>query len=318
MAEFSWLDIDRFPGRRYLESLARDHRPTRAAARPVDALDHSLRQRWAGHLGVEGDDLLLCGSASDAWRLLCAATLLPGDVALLAQPCATALPAAVLSTGASWLDLSRDGEGTIDPAALAHALELHPAAILLAESPSLFGGDDSAAVAGSMRPRASLVDARHSPVLAGADTLNERAEATVIALRDPDDPATPALHGIVCRAGSGCFLRAVQGSDPLPISLLQQGLAHLSVLHRSGASVASDWRKALDRVRARFVASVSEHPGAVVFPGVGTRAAVECRAADANELAGTLMAAHLSVSAGNGHPMRNLVICDLAASVGRS
>ncbi len=314
MSTFSWLDSDRFPGRGHLQSLARSHRPERSAARPMDALDHSLRHRWAKHLGVQGDDLLPCASASDAWRLLCSATMLPGDVALLAQPCDTALPAAVLSTGASWLDLSRDGEGAIDATAVTRAAELHPGAILLAESPSLFGGDDTAIEAGSSGLRAMLADARHGPGLAGEGALVERAEATVIALRDPDDPAAPALHAIVCRPGSGPMLRAIQGSDPLPEALLEQGLAHLAVLARLGSSAATSWRNDLAASRQRFVELVTAHPGAVIFAGQGTRAAVECRAGDAAVVAGTLMAAHLSVSAGNAHPMRNLVVCDLAAS----
>ena len=300
MADFDWLDVERFPGRRHLASLARNHRPERGSARPVDALDFSLRQRWADHLGVAADDLLLCASASDAWRLLCAAALLPGDVALLAQPCATALPAAVLATGA------------IDPGAMERARQMHPRSIALAESPNLFGGDDAVILSREPGPRALFVDARHAASLAGEGAVVAAADATVICLRDPDEPASAALHGIVCRR-DGAMLRATQGSDPLPIELLEHGLAHLA-RGSAGADAGRRWQQVLAARRVRLLEAVGEHPGAVVFDAAGTRAAIGCRAGDGADLVGHLMPLGLSVQAGNAHPMRNLVICDLAAS----
>lgn len=310
-----WLEQSGFAGRRHLPALARSHRPQRGAADPQAALDHSLRRRWAAHLDVQAEDLLICASAAEAWRLLCGACLPPEAVVLLAEPAAIVLPAAVLGAGAAYLDLGRDGRGEIDNAAVARACQLHPDALLLGERPSLFGTDDGAAWGDSAALRPRLLDARYGAVWAGEGAADGAAEATVICLRDPDSPARPLLHAIVCQAGSGEALGAIQGPDALPVLLLEAALATLGRIAGAEPGELETWRAKLAATHRRFSALAAQHPGAVTFAPGGTRAAIECRAGDAGALFEPMQAAGLVIDAYGGHPMRDLLVCDLAASV---
>lgn len=314
MPNSAWLEHPAFPGRRHLLGLARSRRPQRGAADPADGLDHSLRQRWAAHLGVRAADLLPCASSADAWRLLCGASLGSDAVALLAEPTAVQLPAAILSAGAAYLDLGRDGGGRIDPGALTRACQLHPAALLVGESPSLFGSDDASDWGAPAAQRPRLLDARHAAAWAGEGTVPDAVQATVICLRDPDAPASPLMHAIVCQPGDGEALRAIQGPGALPLVLLEAALATLARIAAAADGELTAWQTALAATHRRFCELAHDHPGAVCFPAGGTRAAIECRAGDAAALFEPMQSAGLVVDAFGGHPMRDLLICDLAAS----
>lgn len=313
MASAPWLEDDRFRGRKYLPGLARNHGPIRSTAQAGSALSDSLRRRWAAHLGLNPADLLPCATAAEAWRLLCTACLLPGDVALLAEPGSLHLPTAVLAAGAAYLDLSRDGQGAIPTAAFSRARLMHPNALFLGERPSLLGTDDTAGLLFIAAEVTRLIDARHVAAWAGLGAADVADHATVICLRDPDAPATPLLHAVVCQPGSGAALSAIQGPSSLPLALLEAGLSALSRVARCQDTELAVWRAAMAVALGRFHASAADHPGAVVFPAAGTRAAIECRAGDAAALFESSQAAGLAVRAYGGHPMRNLLVCDLTS-----
>jgi hypothetical protein len=311
-----WLDGGRFAGRSHLASIARGHAALQQRATLGEALDYACRQRWAALLAVESEDLVLCASAGDAMRLVTGALLEPVDVALVAEPTATAIVASVVAVGASYLDLSRLQSGQIDPSALARGIEMHPQAVAIGEAPNLFGTSDRQTLTGvAAGLRAVVLDARGDGGLYGRRVDDgEDVAATILLLRDPDDPASPLLHTVLCRRGTGRALCSLQGIDCLPVRLLQDAIAALDRIAVIGEPGQQRWTSHLEAGYEAVVAQAEHRPGAVVFPRAGSRAVVQCMAGDGVALVEDLARLGVAALAHGPHPMRNLVISDLASA----
>lgn len=310
------LDTARFPGRRSLDYLRRGRMPLSRPSWPWYSLQAALWRRWAALLGVQADDLVVCATATEAYRLLVAALLAPADVAILAEPVDPALLNAVAAAGASWLDVSRGSLGAIDPASLTLASERHPQAVVFGEAPNVFGGDDAAVLA-TVTARASVLDARAGEALAGdfPATRQPRPLATLISLRDPDNPAEPLLYAWVCAPEVGPPLRSLLGLKALSPHLMPVALAALDRLQADGPTAQRAFSQQLAQARARFDAVAAEWPGAIIHGNRGVRATAECAAGDADGLATRLRSAGLPATAWGPHPTRNLVVCELAEAL---
>ena len=309
------LDLDRFGSRKYLQGLAREHRPLSAGGSVGWSLHEQVQLRWATALGIEADDLVLCGSAAHAWTTLSRCLLLPGDVAAIARPCPVELPAAVLGAGASFVDLGRSTQGEIQPAVVAKVAAAHANAVALGQRFSWFGTDDLKALA-AVQWRAILIDATGTDALVGsASALDEGADAAVIALRDPDQPVQPLLWAIACRAGEGPGVAAIGGPGHLPLLLLRAGLASLDAIAAGPASHHVAWRDQLRQRREALRASLTDRPGVhwSIADG-GVTAAALCLDGDVDAVAGPLRVAGFAATGFAPHPMRSAVVVDLAES----
>lgn len=320
-----WLDVARFPGRAHLAAIARDHRPTAGFTDLRAAALEALQARWATALGASPDDLLLFASAQEAARLACSALMAPGDLALLARPATALWPAAVLATGAAFVDLGRLADGRLDPAGVAFAAEAHAGALWLLDQPSLTGHDDlatwSAALDEAPRPPSparALLDVTDAPGHgASAATLapvDVRAEllASLHALRDPLEPAWPLLFALRVQPGEGRALAALRGPATLPMPLVER-----ASLVWQRADMAADAHAAIriSAVRAEVAARAERWPGAAVVGTSGWRIAVRCDGGDAEALAAELQASGLPAMGHGRHPMRSLVVVDLGVAL---
>lgn len=307
-----WLDSQRFPGRAHLAAVARSHAPLAPSTASVQGQwAEPVRRRWAEHLQVQTGDLVLAATAADAFRLVLQALLAPGDVALVAEPAPVAALGAILAAGAAYVDLGRLHDGDIDAKALARALQAHPDAVIVLEQPSLFGTDDRAAL-GHAQARALVIDARHALGWAGPADLEPRATATLVALRDPDQPAQPVLHAVVCAPGTGADLVLLQGPACWPEAPMRLALAVLDGL-REQPHWPLSVETQLDARYSEFALALKDLAGVRLLPRGGFRAAAECLAGD-----GAAVALHVSrhlapVDGFAAHPMRSLVVANLAA-----
>lgn len=312
-----WLDLQRFPGRAHLASVGRHHAPLNAQ-RHVDAdLQDLVRSAWARALGVPEQDLLLCGSDAEAFRLVLSALLTPADVALVAEPAPALALCAILGGGARFVDVGRLSDGSVDRLALARALERHPNAVVIGQAPGWLGMDDTEVL--QDQGRAVLLDARWRQGF--AQRLPQRPRpggvlATWVALRDPDRLAEPLLHGVVVAEGTGAELALLQGRAALAQGPLRQAWAVLQGLQadpgwaeRADAELQSRYQ--------RFHDVLQGLPGVRVLPRAGWWAAAECLAGNAIEVASHAETAIWPVLAWGAHPLRSLVTVDLGVALPR-
>lgn len=307
-----WLDLQRFPGRGHLAAVARHHAPLDGAQSLVPGdLAPTVQQLLATHLGIAAEDLVLCATETDACRLVLHGLLAPGDVALIAEPAPVPVLAAILATGAAFVDVGRLHEGGIDTQALHRALAAHPHAIVVGEQPSLFATDDGLALQ-DLPARAVVMSATHAQGHVGPGLLHPHATATLVALRDPDRPQVPVLHAVVCAPGSGADLMRLQGPATFAEVTLRQAHAVLEGLRDQPA-----WVQPIERCLAghcaRFTQALQGLAGVRVLPRAGWRQAAECLAGNASDVARHL-GSHLSpVHAFAPHPMRSLVVVQLGS-----
>jgi hypothetical protein len=317
LLESPWLDVTRFPGRRYLVRLAE-----KRVRQPDDGLTFAdlaphVQRTWAQQLACTPDDLILAASDAEVWRLLLGALLLPGDTVVLAEPAPRAVVSTVLALGARYVDVGRRSDGAIDPAALRLAVAAHPGCVVALESPALFGCDDVQALGAEPLPgvRALLVDASHAPGWGDArlwPTGIAPSVATVVALRDPADLATPVLHAAVSAPGTGLALMVLQGAPRWPPHLMRRAADVLAVVQRPEALAAPE--RALEQASLAFAAALADRPGVVVYPRAGWRRASECLGGDAVEVADAIRPLVAPVETQGPEPRRTLLWVDLAAA----
>lgn len=306
-----FLALDRFAQRSFLGGLVRSRRRLADPGSVVDSLAFETRKAWADHLGISAEDLLLCAGASDAVSLLCRAVLAPNDVAVVAEPTPVQVPAAVLSAGARYVDVGRRQDGTIDTEAAARAAHEHDDAIAWAGG--LIGGDDVAALADAAQWRCLFADASAAIALGGdVRALGQGAHAVVIALSDPDADATPVLHAVATCPGLGGGLQAVLGPAVLPLPIYERALVTIERLEaepEASARFAQQLADIAERIRAK----TPQLPGIVDLGRTGRTLAFACLASNAEEVAQAWQQAGFRATAYGGHPMRDLVVFDLAA-----
>lgn len=306
---------DRFPNRRFLSAVARDHGATARTSSVDESLQQQLRERWAQTLGVATDDLVLVTTRSDAWNLLCRALLVPGDVALIAQPCAVALPAAIVAAGASFVDVGRRVDGHVDQQTAARALRENQAAIACLQAPNLSGSLDHWP-ADSARPRAVLVDACHAARHSGATySLSQGADVAVITLRDPDSPGQALLHAAVCKPGTGHALSRLTGPSMLPHVLLRQSLATLAVIADRGDTADERLQARLVSARNLVAKVLDALPNLLIQHDEGMSLLIWCLDGDVRPVVSLLGKAGFTATGHGAHPMRSTVAVDLASWV---
>lgn len=309
-----WIDGERFAARRYLGSLRRETTPVSETTPLGSGLaqqvgrDWAEQLRWADGQAVTADELVLCGSAREALALALGGLLAPGDSVLVARPAATDALATVLGRGGQFVDVGRCHDGAIDPAAVARAAQRHPAAVAYVEAPSLLADDDLAAWP-TAALRACVADLRQ----AGWPTALPTADAVLLALRDPDQPAPPVLWAVAAPAAIAGTLGAIGGAAEFAEGVLARAAALLR-----GLAADRDWAAgACARLQARaqpLRALAASHPGARLHAAGPLRVAAACAAGDATVLAGRFRALTVAVAAYGDHPMRHLVVADLTAS----
>lgn len=306
------IALDRFAHRRFLATVARDHRPLDAGGSVIDSLVEQLRERWSALLGVAAEDLVVCASASDALGLMARCLLAPADVAVLAQPCDVVIPAGVVSAGAVYVDVGRLMDGRLDAPAANAALLGNPQAVLFAASPSLGGADDLAQVAED-NWRAVVADARYARSLAGdVSAINAGADAVVVVLRDPAEPTAPLLYGVVCAPGCGVAVAAVLGPAPLPALLLRAAICAVDWLQGRGREDTANWAAEIAENALKLEFLLADRAGISVQIG-GTTALVWCLDGVVESIAQTVRSAGFSASGFGPHPMRSVVVVDLTS-----
>ncbi len=312
-----WLDPQRFPGRRHLGAIARDHRPTTGGGNYAGALAEEVRDRWAAAIGCDPDALVLCASVAEAARLCCMALLRPEDTALLARPCAATWPAAVLGAGAAFVDVGRLADGVIDPAGARFAAEAHSGALWLLDAPTLTGASDCDALwpvleaAHRADDRTTIVvDATAELTYVGAgDALASPCSATLLALRDPLAPQTPLLCAV--RVGPEDFggPAALLGPARLPAPLLELAMAALGRAHIADPTTMRAEAAALREAVAAALATAGDaHPGISMLGGPGLQVALRCDGGDGAAVARLLGRHGLCADAYGSGAMRDLVL----------
>lgn len=307
----SLLSEARFGGRRHLGAIARDHRPSQAIGSVGDSLHAQLRQRWASMLAVDADNLLLCATRNEAVQLLSRCVLAPGDVAIFGRPGPVEISASVLAAGASFVDLGRLVSGRLDPAAAQRALKEHPEAIGWALAPAWGGGDDVAALGSGWR--AVLADASLAESLHGdASAVGQGADAVVVALRDPDQPALPRMWGVVAAAGQGGALGAVAGPSSLHPQWLRAALAAADTLSSAPGHHTERWQRALRGRKEMLARAVSELDAVQLIAGAGTAAVLRCLDGQAVGPTRALQRLGWRAIGYGAQPMAGAILIDLA------
>ena len=305
------LDFIRFPGRRWSASFMSQVTSHLATETTLEA---AVLARWSRHLNVPPNDMLLFATAEEAMRAAVHALVATHDVVLLARPLPPAWIAAVLQTGARYVDVGRrfDGPSAIggwNADAAVRAAAAHPEAVAIAETASWTGAPD-AATAGALPLRATIADARRTAACLGPVLTSERATLTLVALRDPDDPVTPVVHALIAPEGQGVALRVAVGPTALPQAVAERAFAVLDGLGRN-----PDWQHASEvRLRAcgqAWHAALEGRPGVIAFAPVGLEAAALCLADDGEQIAAELVADFLTVRAWPMTPMRAILTVDL-------
>lgn len=316
-----FLDLARFAARSHLAAVARSMAPCEPMPHWPGRLCEAVTARWACHLGVPEDALLLVSSADEASALLASALLLPDDVVVLALPSAARWPAATLTRGARFLDLQRLRSLELDPSAVTAAQRLHPGAVWIAEAPAWSGRDDvlsavdgadQALIAPPDGARALLIDRSDAASLGGELlTVPGAGVAVVVALRDVARGGEALLAGIVAAPASVAALRAQAG--PRACSLIALEAASV-VLGRIGAAEQAPWHAMLEARAASARTAVAQWVGAESCERSSLYLSVRCDAGDGAALAATLRANGWAATAFAPHPMRGVVRINLLQS----
>ena len=283
------------------------------------ALETAVLARWAQHLRVPPNDLLLMASGTEAVRTAAHALLAPADVALLAQPIAPEWVNVVLSTGAAYIDVGRTF-ATLGPAnacpggwhrlAAERCAREHPGAVAILEQPAWTGADDGA-LAATLGVRAAIVDARRGGGCRGEPLPELRAALTIVALRDPDAAsAQPVLCALVARSGEGRALRAAVGAAEVPLPALRHALAVLDGLGRDGGWEQALWQRTAARY-AEWTRLLADRPGVLIFAPAGVEAAALCQAGDGVAVVEDLASVFPAALAWPVTPMHGLITTPL-------
>lgn len=275
------LDIARFPGRRWVQTLATSGQLTS----DVNTLEATVRIRWARLLHVHPRDLVLFATGTEALRAAVYALLAPGDVALLAQPVPMDAVHAVLAAGARYVDVGRTffadaAAGSWHGDAAERACAAHPDAVAYLQAPAWTGADDPAH-ARDLPLRARIVDARNQPACSGprfADPVDRAADPltlTVVTLRDPDWPRDPPLAALIAPPELGPVLRAIVGPVHVPPVLIDRAFALLD-----GFATQPEWPARLlpflHNRHQRWSTLLAGHAGVQPLPFAGLQAAALC------------------------------------------
>jgi len=290
-----WLDMQRRPKRRHLLQLDRSQRPVAASADPIGRLVQQLQQRWAERIDLPVEQVLLCRSAEEALRLVCGAVLIPDDQVFLARPSPTSWPAAILGTGATFIDVGRVVSGRPDPAVIK---AVGPARLVIAGAPALTGAADHHAW--SDRDDLLLIDACLSAHLCGKPTPG--AELTLAALRDPHDQGNEVLWALLGPAAAA--LRYLMGPSLLPAAWARRALSCLTVIDRQAQQ---DFEERLQARADELEDKVALSPGQSWMPMAGVQRAVSCLAADGQQLLAEFNRLGASAEAHGPFPGRGLV-----------
>ena len=305
------IDLARFPGRRWANATAQRLGPRLMAQARLEMV---VRVRWARHLRVPPDEMLLFATAEEAARAAVQALATPADVVLLAQPLPYRWVGAVLHSGARYVDVGRRFDGPLptggwNRSAAERAASAHPTAVAVVESPA-WGGTDDAATAADLPLRALIVDATRSAQCLGLELARQRAALTLVALRDPDHPTEPVVYALVGPDGEELALRVGVGPTGLPNVVAEHALAVLD-----GLLLLPAWPAAMAaRADARFaewLAALAGRPGVVALGRSGLEAAALCLGDDAEQVARALLPTFASVQAWPMTPMRALLTVDL-------
>lgn len=306
-----WEDAGRFATRRYLPSLQRETTPLFATTALDAGLGQQVAAAWAAALAwpdgtaAHADEVVLCAGAREALTLGLGGLLAPDDVVLVARPTAPDALAAVLGRGAGFVDIGRLHDGAVDPQAAARAADRHPTAVAFVEAPSLMADDDLDAWA-AIAVRARVVDLRH----AGWPARLPAADATLLALRDPEDPARPLLWAVVARREAAALLAVIGGAAEFPVGVLARAAALLRSLAADPAWVTAALERLAERAHAlRDLAAA--HPGGRLHAAGPLRVVASCAAGDADVLATRWRPHAVAVAAYGDHPMRHLAVAEL-------
>ena len=309
----AWLEPERFALRHHLGAIQRELRPL-AHTTPLGAgMGEAVAARWAAQMHwpdrpVEADEVVLCGSAREAAALALATLLKPGDVLLLAHPCEACAPAIALGQGAAFVDVGRCVDGTVDRLAAERAAAAHPGAVVWASAPAYTAADDTLVWQGVSRIRALVCDMQRALWPSSLPA----ASACLVALRDPDQPADAVLHAVVADRSAAHTLQAIWGPAQVPTGQLRHAYAVLSGWQADGTWPAAT-RSAIAAEGERLGQLARAWPGAAVYLTGGASLAIACRAGDPAELGKRLRQETPVLAAYGAHPMRNLLVVDLAA-----
>lgn len=242
-----------------------------------------LTSRWAALLGRPTDDLLVCSSAPEAAAVLLGAVLQPGDTVVLAAPAPDAAVAAILRSGARFVDVGRTWHGALEPAAVELALRFHPGAwLLLVQGDSLAQHWPSLLQAG-VQPERTFCWEDHHLGGGGMLMLQPAPVGVLLTLRDPAAPQTPLLWGVLTR-GAGPALRALGGTPqlhPLVVDAARRALDGWTAQPEPTRALANR----LGAAERSLALEVARWPGAVLWLGSGVERWVRCAAGDAGGLA---------------------------------
>ena len=306
-------DFSRFPGRRWAHAIATQMTP--AAGAPV-RLEMAVRVRWSHHVRVVPDAIMLFATAEEAARAAIQALFVPNDVALVAQPMPPHWVGAVLHSGARYVDVGRRFDGPLPTGAwhrqaAERAALAHPEAVAIVEAPAWSGADDSQ-LALQLPVRATIVDATRSAHCLGPALTAQRGTFTLVALRDPDDPVTPVLYGLVGAADADLEARVAIGPTAVPALLAERAFAILDGLARH-----PDWPAATaTRLEARYAEwrrALAGRPGVVDLGQAGLEASALCLGDDGAAIARELTLNFPGVQAWPMAPMRGLLTVHLLA-----
>lgn len=274
-----WFDAERWPQRRFAA------RPgvVFAASNPELA---ELTSRWAALLGRAADDLLICASAPEAAAVLVAGALQPGDTVVLAAPAAEAAVAAILRSGARFVDVGRTFRGVLEPAAVQLALRHHAGAwLLLGECDAAEQAWPALLQAGA-RPERTMWWDEQRPMGRRLLAVEPSPVGELLTLRDPAEPRTPLLWGVLTD-GAAPALRTLGGAPQLHPLLVDAARGALDRWFAQPALPAA-WQIQLGAAERSLQTAVSSWPGAMLWPGSGVCRWVRCAADDGPGLADQL------------------------------
>ncbi len=175
----------------------------RAAAANYDALAAGprdggpLRLALAATHGVGPERVFPCTDLADAFGAITRATLGPGDVVALAEPCDPAVMHAALVVGASYVDIGRDANMELPQEALDRLIEDEVASVVVLSRPGI--------PSGTVAPLAAVTAALAGPAVVVVDEtrLDWAGPAAPSALALFDDPAVDTSALLVVRRLEG-------------------------------------------------------------------------------------------------------------------
>jgi len=313
------LDTARRPGRAFLERVIGTHTTLRGRHEPDSHLA-ALFEALPRVFGLPGAIAVPCAHASHALGIVTQTLLAPSDVAVLFEPSPDTHRAAVLASGARYVDAGRTTALAPDLAALGLVAGRHAPRLVLVDDPGDPSGHpldaETCAVLAGAAP-VLLVDAsaaRH-PIEAARALAAVAAPARTIALvslADPLSPGSPLLSALIAPADLGRALALVAGPASLGPRHVDAALAAIDAWqspHIAARLEAMD--HATTHAEAVLTDVARSFPGAVVHAGAGRYRFVECRGPDPTRVARLIEQRGFATRAFGPHPFRNGVGVDL-------